>query len=144
MSTPRVNFGERRRPVFLTVGDVLALHIDQIREFGGSEGLRDKGGLESAVAQASATYAGKYLHPGLFEMAAAYAFHIAENHPFVDGNKRTALNAAIVFLGLNGFDVVDDEGLLYGAMMGIAAGDWTKAQMAELLERLSEPWREND
>jgi death on curing protein len=62
-------------PIFLTIGDVLALHIDQIREFGGSEGLRDRGGLESAVAQASAMYGGKYLHPGLFEMAAAYAFH---------------------------------------------------------------------
>ncbi len=131
-------------PVFLTVGDVLALHIDQIREFGGSEGLRDEGGLESAVAQATATCGGKYLHSGLFEMAPAYAFHIAENHPFVDGNKRTALNAAIVFLGLNGFDVVDDEARLYGAMMGVATGAWSKAQMAELLERLSEPWRDDD
>ncbi len=96
------------------------------------------------MAQASATYGGKYLHSGLFEMAAAYAFHIAENHPFVDGNKRTALNAAIVFLGLNGFDVVDDEGRLYDAMMGVATGAWSKAQMAELLARLSEPWTEND
>jgi death-on-curing protein len=131
-------------PVFLTVGDVLALHIDQIREFGGSEGLRDEGGLESAVAQASATYGGKHLHSGLFEMAAAYAFHIAQNHPFIDGNKRTALNAAIVFLGLNGFDVVDEEGQLYGAMIGLTTGEWSKPQMAELLERLSEPWRDND
>ena len=96
------------------------------------------------MAQASASYGGKYLHTGLFEMAAACAFHIAENHPFVDGNKRTALNAAIVFLGLNGFDVVDDEGRLYGTMMGLATGEWSKAQMAELLEGLSEPWRNND
>jgi death on curing protein len=131
-------------PVFLTVDEVLALHIDQIREFGGSEGLRDEAGLESAVAQARATYGGKYLHSGLFEMAAAYAFHIAENHPFVDGNKRTALNVAIVFLGLNGFDVVDDEGCLYEAMLGLATGAWTKARMAELLKRLSQPWRDND
>jgi death on curing protein len=57
-------------PVFLTVDDVLALHVDQIREFGGSEGLRDQIGLGSAVAQASATYGGKYLHAGLFDMAA--------------------------------------------------------------------------
>ena len=55
------------------------------------------------MAQASATYGGDYLHASPFDMAAAYAFHIAENHPFVDGNKRTALNAALVFLGLNGF-----------------------------------------
>ena len=130
-------------PVFLTVDDVLALHVDQIREFGGSEGVRDQGGLESAVAQASATYGGKYLHTSLFEMAAAYAFHIAENHPFLDGNKRTALNAAIVFLGLNGFDVVDDEGRLYDATMGIARGELGKGQMAALLEQLSEPWRDD-
>ena len=131
-------------PVFLTVDDVLALHVDQIREFGGSEGLRDQGGLESAVAQASATYGGKYLHAGLFDMAAAYAFHIAGNHPFVDGNKRTALNAAIVFLGVNGFDLVDDKGRLYDAMMGLATGEWSKGQMAELLEELSKPWRDDD
>ena len=106
-------------PVFLTVGEVLGLHSDQIREFGGAEGIRDQGALESAVAQASTTYDGEYLHNGLFEMAAAYAFHIAENQPFVDGNKRTALNAAVVFLGLNGFDVVDDEGILYAAMIGL-------------------------
>jgi death-on-curing protein len=131
-------------PVFLTVDDVLALHVDQIREFGGSERLRDQGGLESAVAQASATYGGKYLHAGLFDMAAAYAFHIAENHPFVDGNKRTALNAAIVFLGVNGFDLVDDKGRLYDAMMGLATGEWSKGQMAKLLEELSKPWRDDD
>jgi len=77
-------------------------------------------------------------------MAAAYAFHIAENHPFVDGNKRTALNAAIVFLGLNGLDVADDDGLLFGAMMGLATGESSKGRMAALLEQLSKPWRDDD
>jgi death-on-curing protein len=109
-------------PVFLTVDDVLALHIDQIREFGGSEGVQDQGGQESAVAQPSATYGGMHLHVGLFEMAATYAFHIAENHPFVDGNKRTALNAAIVFLGLNGFDVIDTSPAVYSSLRPIAEG----------------------
>ena len=131
-------------PVFLTVADVLTLHSDQIREFGGSDGLRDQGGLESAVAQASATYDGKHLHADLFEMAAAYAFHITENHPFVDGNKRTALNAAIVFLGLNGFDVVDNDGRLYDAMMGLTVGELSKGQVAALLQQVSEPWRDDD
>ena len=131
-------------PVFLTVHDVLGLHADQIREFGGSAGLRDEGGLASAVAQAGVTYGGDYLHASLFEMAAAYAFHIAENHPFVDGNKRTALNAAIVFLGLNGLDVADDDGLLFDAMMGLATGRSSKGQMAALLEQLSKPWRDDD
>jgi death-on-curing protein len=131
-------------PVFLTVDDVLGLHADQIREFGGSGGLRDEGGLASAVAQASATYGGDYLHASLFDMAAAYAFHIAENHPFVDGNKRTALNAAIVFLGLNGLDVADDDGHLFDAMMGLATGELSKGRMAALLEQLSKPWRDDD
>lgn len=129
--------------VFLTVSEVLDLHSDQIREFGGSAGIRDKGLLESAVAQPSTTYDGEYLHNGLFEMAAAYAFHIAENQPFLDGNKRTALNAAIVFLGLNGFDVVDDEGTLYAAMIGLSTGEWSKRRMAALLERLSEQWKDD-
>jgi death-on-curing protein len=80
---------------------------------------------------------------GLFEMAAAYAFHIAENQPFLDGNKRTALNTAIVFLGLNGFDVVDDEGMLCTAMIGLSTGEWSKGRMAALLERLSEPWKDD-
>ena len=129
--------------IFLTVSEVLGLHSDQIREFGGAAGIRDQGLLESAVAQASTTYDGEYLHNGLFEMAAAYAFHIAENQPFLDGNKRTGLNAAIVFLGLNGFDVVDDEGALYEAMIGLSTGEWSKGQMAALLGRLSERWKDD-
>jgi death-on-curing protein len=129
--------------VFLTVNEVLGFHSDQIREFGGAAGIRDQGLLESAVAQARSTYDGEHLHNGLFEMAAAYAFHIAENQPFLDGNKRTALNAAIVFLGLNGFDVVDDEGMLYVAMIGLSTGEWSKGRMAALLERLSEPWKDD-
>ena len=100
-------------PFFLTAEEVLAFHADQIREFGGSEGIRDEGGLDSAVAQAKATFDGEYLHKGVFEMAAAYAFHIAENQPFLDGSKRTALNAAIAFLGLNGFDVIDPDWKLF-------------------------------
>jgi len=129
--------------VFLTVSEVLGLHSDQIREFGGAAGIRDQGLLESAVAQASSTYDGEYLHNGLFEMAAAYAFHMQRIKPFLDGNKRTALNAAIVFLGLNGFDVVDDEGMLYAAMIGLSTGEWSKGRMAALLERLSEPWKDD-
>jgi death-on-curing protein len=129
--------------VFLTVSEVQGLHSDQIREFGGAAGIRDLALLESAVAQSSTTYDGEYLHNGLFEMAAAYAFHIAENQPFLDGNKRTALNAAIVFLGLNGFDVVDDEGILFAAMIGLSTGEWSKGRMAALLERLSEPWKDD-
>jgi len=94
-------------PLFLSVEDVLALHGDQLRLFGGSAGVRDRGALESAVATPGATFDGEFLHEDLFHMAAAYAFHIAENQPFVDGNKRTGLNAALVFLDVNGWIVED-------------------------------------
>jgi prophage maintenance system killer protein/DNA-binding phage protein len=81
-------------PVFLDVEDVLLIHEEQLRRYGGSLGLRDRGLLESAVAMPRATASGELLHENLFAMAAAYAFHIAQNQPFVDGNKRTGLLAA--------------------------------------------------
>lgn len=70
--------------------------------FGGSDGLRDANLLASTVAQPSATFGGSLLHEDLFAMAAAYLFHIVMNHPFIDGNKRTGLAAALVFLDING------------------------------------------
>jgi death-on-curing protein len=85
------------KPDFLTVAEVLALHEIQLHDYGGLDGLRDKGLLESAVAMTQATFGGEFLHPDLFAMAAAYAFHIAENQPFIDGNKRAGLHAALVF-----------------------------------------------
>jgi death-on-curing protein len=124
-------------PLFLSVDDVMGFHADQIRLFGGTEGLRDKASLESAVAMAQAAFAGQYLHDGIFEMAAAYAFHIAENQPFLDGNKRTALNAAITFLGLNGQVVLDPSEDLYEAMMAISRRDLDKKGLASLFRRLS-------
>jgi death on curing protein len=75
-------------PLFLSVADVLGLHDDQLRLFGGSAGVRDQGALESAVAMPEATFDDEFLHEDIFHIAAAYAFHIAENQPFVDGNKR--------------------------------------------------------
>jgi death-on-curing protein len=85
-------------PVFLTLDEVLALHEDQIRRYGGSPGLRDPGLLSSALGAVSATFGGRFLHLSLFEMAAAYLFYLAQNRPFVDGNKRTALASALTFL----------------------------------------------
>jgi death on curing protein len=87
-------------PMFLTVEDVVELHDEQLQRFGGTAGVRDRGALESAVAVPTATFDGNPLHENLFQMAAAYAFHLAENQPFLDGNKRTALNAALVFLDI--------------------------------------------
>src|SRR6478672_12378043 len=93
---------------FLTIHNVLELHSEQIKLFGGADGVRDIHLLESALAQAEQIFGGEYLHPDLAAMAAAYLYHIVSNHPFVDGNKRTGLAAAIVFLDLNGMDLIAD------------------------------------
>lgn len=85
-------------PQFLTPAEVLEIHQDQIMRYGGRGAVRDLQALLSALGVPQATFAGKYLHTDPFEMAAAYAFHLSRNHPFVDGNKRTALACALVFL----------------------------------------------
>jgi len=91
----------RLRPAFLTLDEVLALHADQLERYGGAGGVRDLGLLESALAAPRATFGGQHLHATVPEMAAAYHFHLAQSHPFVDGNERVALAAAVAFLGLN-------------------------------------------
>jgi len=126
-------------PLFLTVDEVQELHDDQLHRFGGSAGVRDLGALQSAVATPASTFDGEFLHADLFHMAAAYAFHIAENQPFVDGNKRTALNAALVFLDINGWLVADPDLLLYDAMIAISSRSLDKTGLAELLGRLAQP-----
>jgi len=126
-------------PEFLDLSDVLELHERQVEAFGGALGLRDQGLLESAVAMPQAAFGGRFVHEGLFAMAAAYAFHIAENQPFLDGNKRTGLGAALVFLRLNGFRIAGQGEELFEAMIAIAERRLDKAGLVELLERLSRP-----
>ncbi len=125
--------------LFLSVEDVVALHNDQLRLFGGAASLRDRNALESAIAIPASTFDGALLHDDLFHMAAAYAFHLAENQPFLDGNKRTALNAAIVFLDINGWIVVDPDERLYDAMISISARKLDKRGLADLLRQLAIP-----
>jgi len=122
-------------PDFLTLDEVVGIHADQIRTYGGAAGLRDLDLLRSAIAMPETTFDGEYLHPSLFEMAAAYLFHLACNHPFVDGNKRTALMCALVFLGLNGQRVRADPNELYLLVDGIAAGSVDKAEVSVFLRR---------
>jgi death-on-curing protein len=92
-------------PLFLDIEDVIELHATQLAIYGGGAGLRDRGLLESAVVQPQLFFDGEFAHPGLFEMAAAYLFHIVSNHPFVDGNKRAGVLAALVFLDVNGISI---------------------------------------
>jgi death-on-curing protein len=125
-------------PLFLDVEDVLLIHGEQLAKYGRSAGLRDPGLLEPAVSIPRATVGAELAHKGLFAMAAAYAFHIAQNQPFVDGNKRTGLLAAIVFLDLNSVAITDPEGQLYDAMIAIAERRLDKAALGLLLEALAE------
>jgi death-on-curing protein len=124
-------------PDFLSVEDVIQIHDEQIAAYGGATGVRDQGLLESAVAMPRASFGEAYLHEDLAHMAAAYAFHVAQNQPFVDGNKRTGLAAALVFLDLNGITVLDPQEQLYDAMIAIAERRMNKDGLAELLRELS-------
>ena len=126
-------------PDFLSVADVLLLHEDQLARYGGATGVRDPGALDSGVAMPQATFDAQFVHEGLFAMAAAYAFHIAQNQPFVDGNKRAGLAATLVFLDLNGISIADPEGKLYSAMIDLAERRLYKDGLAALLRELAVP-----
>jgi len=107
---------------FLTVDDVLYLHANQVKLYGGDSGVRDMGLLESAVAQPRASFDGEFLHENIFPMVAAYLFHLVRNHAFIDGNKRVGAVAALVFLDLNGVEIVAPKGSLYDLTVAVASG----------------------
>jgi death-on-curing protein len=128
---------------FLTVEDVLSLHEDAINIWGGTHGIRDRGLLESAVG--AATNVALYDEAAnIYDVAAAYAFHVAQNQPFLDGNKRAGLAAAAAFLFVNGVDLRDQdeagESVLAKAMIGVAERRWPdpRRALADVLCRLSE------
>jgi death-on-curing protein len=123
------------QPYFLRIEEVLRIHEDQIEQYSGSPGLRDPGLLASAVDTPRTTFDGQVLHEGLFEMAAAYLFHIVQNHPFVDGNKRTGTAAALVFLDLNGIEIEVDDNELVDHVLAVAQGRIDKPSIAVFLKR---------
>jgi death on curing protein len=125
--------------LFLTLAEAIEIHTDQIHRYGGQSGVRDLGLLESALAQPEASFAGEWLHGDIYEMAAAYAYHLCQNHPFVDGNKRTALTTALVFLELNGISILDPRGRLENAMIRMASGELNKENFAKVLRKLRPP-----
>jgi len=118
-------------PLFLDLDHTLRLHRSLIEHYGGMERIRDVGLLQSAVAMPQAAYGGEYLHGDVFEMAAAYLFHIVQNHPFLDGNKRTGAASAIVFLALNDIEIDNDEQGLVDLTLSVATGQAGKAEIAE-------------
>ena len=121
-------------PNFVSKSMVLSIHARQIERFGGTPGVRDEGLLESALAQPQATFGGKFLHPTISEQAAAYLYHIAMNHPFIDGNKRTAFAVMDTFLRLNGcaLNLTDDRA--YDLVMRVARGTITKEELSTEFE----------
>ena len=126
------------KPAFLRLPDVIRIHADQIHRYGGPNGVRDFGLLQSALAMPLASFGGEWRHRDLFEMAAAYAFHLSRNHPFIDANKRTGLACALVFLEINGISIEDPEDVLYQAMMDTASGSLDKLSLSLVLRTLAE------
>ena len=120
-----------KEPRWLTLTAIHTMHEELIAEHGGSSGVRDQGLLESALARPQNLLA--YGKPSLAEMGASYAFEIARNHPFVDGNKRTALVAAYVFLGLNGQRLIAPEAEAVVMMQELASGACGEAEFAAWL-----------
>ncbi len=124
---------------FLSIDDVPILHADTIARDGGLAGLRELGLLESAVAMPRAQFDGAYLHPDLPAMAGAYLSHITRNHPFVDGNKRAGVLAALVYLDANGVSALPAPASLEKVTLSVADGSmskerliaWFRVQLAE-------------
>jgi death on curing protein len=122
---------------FLNKEIILAFHQDQLDLYGGKSGVRDENLLESALGQPQASFDGDYVHKDLFHMAAAYGFHLCQNHPFYDGNKRTALIAMYTFLYVNGYQIRADKKTLFAFMMDLANGKVKKEELAEFLKKHS-------
>lgn len=118
-------------PDFLTLEEVVEIHHDQINRYGGTGGIRDLGLLESALAQPQTIFDGAFLHTDLFEMAAAYFFHIIQNHPFVDGNKRVGAVVALVFLEINNKSIVMTNDELESQVLSVAQGLTDKTASAK-------------
>ncbi|HEX7775557.1 MAG TPA: type II toxin-antitoxin system death-on-curing family toxin [Parvibaculum sp.] len=128
---------ERIEPVWVLKQAVLAFHIRQLAEHGGGEGVRDEGLLDSALARPENKFA--YEEPDLFMLAAAYAYGIATNHPFVDGNKRTAYVTALTFLRLNGFRVDASQTEKYETFIRLASGEIGEDDLAAWFRRNAKP-----
>lgn len=119
-----------KAPHFLTRPQVLAMHESLIDVYGGIHGLRDALLLDSALAQPQSTFDGQFLHADAQEMAAAYAFHLVGNHPFLDGNKRIGAACMSVFLQINGLALHATHDELEELIMAIASGQRTKAEIS--------------
>ncbi len=122
-------------PFFLSLSEVMEIHQDQIARYGGATGIRDVELLKSAIGMPSTTYRGEFLHTDIYEMAAAYLFHIVMNHPFVDGNKRVGAVTAFAFLFLNGYDFNAPEDDFADMVLDVASGKIDKSDVTAFIRR---------
>jgi len=122
---------------FLNYEKILIIHKNQIKNYGGIHSIRDNDLLKSALAQPKITFRGKYLHKNIFQMAAAYLFHIVNNHPFIDGNKRTGLVTALIFLEMNNIEIQESNEKIEKIILKIAQGKMNKKEIATWLKSKS-------
>ncbi|HAZ13801.1 MAG: death-on-curing protein [Bdellovibrionales bacterium GWA2_49_15] len=120
-------------PNFLTIEEVLEIHRNQIDLYGGSHGIKDQGMLESALAQPSASFGGEFLHKEIIEMAAAYCYHLIENHAFNDGNKRVGIVATLVFLEMNDLKFDVSEEVLEKFVIDVASSQLSKTEVTNFI-----------
>jgi len=123
---------------FITLSEALLILEDQIENYGGIHGVRDINLLISAIYVPESCIGKQYLHETIPSMAAAYAFHICQNHPFVDGNKRAALASSLVFLDINGYKLNCEDDTLYNVIMNVARGEVKKEELIQFYENNSE------
>ncbi|MFN3302676.1 MAG: type II toxin-antitoxin system death-on-curing family toxin [Roseateles sp.] len=129
--------GPARRWRWLNADVLLAVHLEQLAEHSGAPGTRDEGLFESALARPQNL--ALYGEPDVFDLAAAYAVAVAKNHPFVDGNKRTAYVAMELFMLLNGAELTADDASATLTMLAVAAGDIDEPRLAQWLREHSAP-----
>jgi death on curing protein len=125
--------------VYLSVEQLLRLHRMQLRTFGGSGGLLDRGGLEAAAARPQMTFGGEDLYPDIVAKTAALMFSLVMNHAFVDGNKRVGAMAAELFLGVNGYDLDAGDEDLVDLTLAVAAGEINVEALAIWVRQRTRP-----
>lgn len=121
--------------IFIPKDVIIYFHNQLIQLYGGSLGIRDIKLLESALEQPKATFDGAYLHDTIFKMAAAYGFHLCNNHPFIDGNKRISLVAMDIFLQRNDYEIIASERETYKIILQLSTGDLSKEELASWLQK---------
>jgi death-on-curing protein len=125
----------------LTVEVVREIHVEALERFGGLDGVRDENLLASAVLAPQSTFGGQSPYGDIVEIAAAYLFYLCQNHPFLDGNKRTAMMAAIVFLRLNGIEPAPDSDDWENLLLDVAASKLDRDATTRRLRKLLKPSR---